>query len=309
MSVSNWDEFIKKMEGGGQDTEEKENNKEESFNVDNEIENKSYSKQDKSHEPIVNEVKEKSLFQEEILPKQQKPTVKLKINKLVTPIAEPIKEDNEEDIEGSVFQELFNNVNKVSEIVYNEPALNISNSNPSSVTEWIEETKRENEEKERLRKEQEKERIREQNKNSMSVSEWLNKVKEEQQEEQPKEAQDSIEQDRFHGMDKVFKENPELLEQVVLEDTRSTIAPIESIEVEEEAPPDMMELLRMSETSYPDEWIETYEKAQRSKKVNSVADKLRSGRFRINKEHQVEILADYKTNGKSSDNILSERWF
>lgn len=80
------------------------------------------------------------------------------------------------------------------------------------------------------------------------------------------------------------------------------------VQVEEDDVPSVTELVKMSETSYTDEWLEVYEKAQNSKKKSYTTDKLRSGRFRINSDHQVEILADKNTYGMSADDMLNEKW-
>lgn len=70
----------------------------------------------------------------------------------------------------------------------------------------------------------------------------------------------------------------------------------------------LSELFDQSESYFKDDWIDMYEKAQRSKKNNEVADKIRRGRFRINKEHQVEILPDMRTDNKSADDMLNSQW-
>lgn len=80
------------------------------------------------------------------------------------------------------------------------------------------------------------------------------------------------------------------------------------VHIEEDDVPSVTELVKMSETSYTDEWLEVYEKAQNSKKKNYTTDKLKSGRFRINSDHQVEILADKNTYGMSADDMLNEKW-
>lgn len=80
------------------------------------------------------------------------------------------------------------------------------------------------------------------------------------------------------------------------------------VQIEEDDVPSVTELVKMSETSYTDEWLEVYEKAQNSKKKSYTTDKLRSGRFRINSDHQVEILADKNTYGMSADDMLNEKW-
>ena len=83
--------------------------------------------------------------------------------------------------------------------------------------------------------------------------------------------------------------------------------PLQVVEEKKERSP--LELLEWAETSYADEWLETYEKGQKSKKNNEVAKKIKQGRFRINKEHQIEILPDKRTDGMSSKDLLEQRWF
>lgn len=80
------------------------------------------------------------------------------------------------------------------------------------------------------------------------------------------------------------------------------------IHVREDDIPSVTELVKISETSYTDEWLEVYEKAQKSKKKSYTTDKLKSGRFRINSDHQVEILADKNTYGMSADDMLNDKW-
>ena len=76
----------------------------------------------------------------------------------------------------------------------------------------------------------------------------------------------------------------------------------------EPEPVDIGQLVKDSETFFQDEWIAMYEKALRSKKQNSVAEKMKRGRFRINEKHQVEILADMNTSNLSADDMLNMNW-
>lgn len=99
----------------------------------------------------------------------------------------------------------------------------------------------------------------------------------------------------------------EMPQETVIDGKPKVYAPVE-VEIEEEKPPSPMELLEWSETSYADEWLETYQKGLRSKKNNEVAQKIKQGRFRINKEHQIEILPDKRTDGMSSGDLLNQRW-
>lgn len=79
-------------------------------------------------------------------------------------------------------------------------------------------------------------------------------------------------------------------------------------EEEEHKEVSIAELMEQAETSYQDEWIEMYESGIKSKKNNEIVSKMRSGRFRINSDHQVEILSDKNTYGKSADDLLNEHW-
>ena len=51
-----------------------------------------------------------------------------------------------------------------------------------------------------------------------------------------------------------------------------------------------------------------YEKGLKSRKTNETAMKIKKGRFRIDSEHRIVILADKRTDGKSADQLLNERW-
>ena len=68
------------------------------------------------------------------------------------------------------------------------------------------------------------------------------------------------------------------------------------------------ELMNQAETEYEDEWLEIYNKGLRSTKKNEVTSKIKRGRFRIDKDHQIEILADKRTDNKSADELLNEKW-
>lgn len=87
------------------------------------------------------------------------------------------------------------------------------------------------------------------------------------------------------------------------------VSDVNTIEEEEEHKEvSIAELMEQAETSYQDEWIEMYESGIKSKKNNEIVSKMRSGRFRINSDHQVEILSDKNTYGKSADDLLNEHW-
>lgn len=80
------------------------------------------------------------------------------------------------------------------------------------------------------------------------------------------------------------------------------------IEVKKE--PDIEYLFNRSETdiSKKEIWVETYLKAQKSVKTNSIAKALKSGRFTITKDSKIEILPEYDIYKKSSSDILNDRW-
>ena len=86
------------------------------------------------------------------------------------------------------------------------------------------------------------------------------------------------------------------------------VSDVNTIEEEEHKEVSIAELMEQAETSYQDEWIEMYESGIKSKKNNEIVSKMRSGRFRINSDHQVEILSDKNTYGKSADDLLNEHW-
>lgn len=67
-------------------------------------------------------------------------------------------------------------------------------------------------------------------------------------------------------------------------------------------------LIKQSETHYPDEWIEVYEKAKRSRKDNYTTKKVRAGRFRINTQHQIEFLPDTRTDNLTSEQLINKHW-
>lgn len=55
-------------------------------------------------------------------------------------------------------------------------------------------------------------------------------------------------------------------------------------------------------------WFEFYEKALNSSKRTMTNQKVRSGRFRFNDKGEFEILPNFKTKGKSSNDLLHESW-
>lgn len=55
-------------------------------------------------------------------------------------------------------------------------------------------------------------------------------------------------------------------------------------------------------------WFEYYEKAKSSRKKNSVVERLKIGKFAITSNNEVLILPDYDVMGKSSTDILHDKW-
>lgn len=68
------------------------------------------------------------------------------------------------------------------------------------------------------------------------------------------------------------------------------------------------DLMQQAETHHHEKWLETYEKAQRSRKDNEQARKLRAGRFRYNKDGELEFLPDVRIDDKSADDLLEVKW-
>lgn len=59
---------------------------------------------------------------------------------------------------------------------------------------------------------------------------------------------------------------------------------------------------------FKEKWIEIYKKALSSDKKTITNSKIRNGRFRINDEGALEILANFDTQGKNCDNLLNTNW-
>lgn len=55
-------------------------------------------------------------------------------------------------------------------------------------------------------------------------------------------------------------------------------------------------------------WYEYYEKAKVSKKQNSVVERMKLGKFAITQDDKVLILPDYDLSGKSTSDILQDKW-
>lgn len=59
---------------------------------------------------------------------------------------------------------------------------------------------------------------------------------------------------------------------------------------------------------FRDKWYEIYNKAVNSDKKTIINNKIRNGRFRIQDDGKLEILADFNTYGKSSKELLNMNW-
>lgn len=94
------------------------------------------------------------------------------------------------------------------------------------------------------------------------------------------------------------------VEEVVPDPTKSS----EEVTVELDSGTSVTDLMQQAETFYPEDWLETYNKAQRSKKNNEGAQKMRAGRFRYNQDHQLEFLPDIRTDNKTVEELLQIKW-
>lgn len=79
----------------------------------------------------------------------------------------------------------------------------------------------------------------------------------------------------------------------------------EEISDEEVSP---IDLAQAAETCFLEEWFDIYQKGQKSKKRNEAARKIKAGRFRINRNHEVELLPDVVTAGLTANEILERQW-
>lgn len=69
-----------------------------------------------------------------------------------------------------------------------------------------------------------------------------------------------------------------------------------------------IDLAQAAETCFLEEWFDIYQKGQKSKKRNEAARKIKAGRFRINRNHEVELLPDVVTAGLTANEILERQW-
>lgn len=65
--------------------------------------------------------------------------------------------------------------------------------------------------------------------------------------------------------------------------------------------------MKIAETEYPEEWVEIYNKALRSRKDTIVRKKILNGRFRFTKKHELEYLPDDDISGSAED-LLNRKW-
>lgn len=70
---------------------------------------------------------------------------------------------------------------------------------------------------------------------------------------------------------------------------------------------DIQKLLKDTETYFPEEWLEYYESAKRSKKNTWQRRKILAGKFRINKDHKKEFLPEDDCSG-SAQHLLARKW-
>ena len=85
------------------------------------------------------------------------------------------------------------------------------------------------------------------------------------------------------------------------------VAPKPHVETEEER---LERWFIMSDTSphKKAKWFEYYYKAKESRKINSVVERVRAGRFMIADDDQVILLPDYDIHGKNANDILKDKW-
>lgn len=79
---------------------------------------------------------------------------------------------------------------------------------------------------------------------------------------------------------------------------------------EEKIEVDLNLLFLESETpeQFREKWFDLYNKSQISDKKTITNQKVRNGRFRFNSTGDLEILSNFKTKGKSSNELLHESW-
>jgi hypothetical protein len=87
--------------------------------------------------------------------------------------------------------------------------------------------------------------------------------------------------------------------------------PTESIQKpEEDKAADVEKLFKSSETNeeYRELWMSIYNKALNKTSNGNISKKILNGRFRINKDGKLEILPNFPTFGKTSNQLMQEKW-
>lgn len=120
--------------------------------------------------------------------------------------------------------------------------------------------------------------------------------------------------------EKIFLENrkkdqivKEQLEQDLIKSLESVNTPNNKVENNVSSHNSKIDLEKMfieSETpeEFRDKWFELYNKSLTSTNKTMTNNKIKNGRFRFNTEGELEILANFKTKGKSSNQLLHEIW-
>lgn len=106
------------------------------------------------------------------------------------------------------------------------------------------------------------------------------------------------------------KEAPliEIVEKSKNLEAKKEVQPSQIVPLEKKSSDEVQELLKKAETHFPEEWIAKYELAHRSKKTDYATQKIREGKFRLNKEKKLEILSEFDIYGKSSLEVLSQNY-
>ena len=120
--------------------------------------------------------------------------------------------------------------------------------------------------------------------------------------------------------EKIFLENrkkdqivKEQLEKDLIKSLESVNTPNNKVENNVSSHNSKIDLEKMfieSETpeEFRDKWFELYNKSLTSTNKTMTNNKIKNGRFRFNTEGELEILANFKTKGKSSNQLLHEIW-
>lgn len=74
--------------------------------------------------------------------------------------------------------------------------------------------------------------------------------------------------------------------------------------------PNLDQLFAESGTPYifREKWMEIYKKAEKSGKTTLTNAKVKAGKFRLDEAGKMEILPDFNTYGKTSNQLLHENW-